>query len=419
MNRRSVIAGSLTALTFSDGTARAASPFRGLWQDRTGAFGVGAFPEFGQGLFAFDYVQNRIGPISLSTDGDWTIAAALNGAAGTIGSLRPQGPDLIMGDRRLAPVNIRRQPFRVASAGLSISAELASPHAALARASVLLVYGSGPATKAAFDPWALWFLSQDMNVITHDKRGSGQSDGDWRLAGLEDLAADAQAVLSGARSLGIKGPVFAWGASQGGWILPQLAAKGLVDGLLLHAGAATTPGRQILDQVIFTLKHYGFDQAEIDRASAYYALDVEVSQGRRPWSDIDEAYRKATAAGAEWILEPPKPSDAPERTMIRLMANFDPAPYWRKCKVPVLALYGAKDWIVPAETNRPRLEQILKGRPGLETQVIPDANHLMFLSKTGELAEYPKLSKLSPDYFVAIKEWLSRHAGTAPSPVPK
>ena len=110
-----------------------------------------------------------------------TIAAALNGAAGTIGSLRPQGPDLIMGDRRLAPVNIRRQPFRVASAGLSISAELASPHAALARASVLLVYGSGPATKAAFDPWALWFLSQDMNVITHDSadRASPMAIGGW------------------------------------------------------------------------------------------------------------------------------------------------------------------------------------------------------------------------------------------------
>ena len=58
-----------------------------------------------------------------------------------------------------------------------------------------MVYGSGPAPKAAFDLWAMWFLAEGYTVLTYDKRGSGKTAGDWRLTGLEDLAADAAAVL--------------------------------------------------------------------------------------------------------------------------------------------------------------------------------------------------------------------------------
>jgi pimeloyl-ACP methyl ester carboxylesterase len=216
------------------------------------------------------------------------------------------------------------------------------------------------------------------------------------------------AVLKAVRSQGRTGPVFAWGVSQGGWILPQLGAARLTDGLIMHAGAVTTPAGQILDQVVYSLKPYGFDQAEIDRATAYYALDIDVSRGRRPWSDIDAAYRAATAAGAEWILSPPPAADAPDRAMIKGMADFDPAPYWRANTQPVLALYGAKDWIVPAEANLPRLKQIVSPGAELTARVIPDANHLMFIAKSGERDEYPKLSRLSPDYFPAMRVWLGR-----------
>jgi pimeloyl-ACP methyl ester carboxylesterase len=272
-----------------------------------------------------------------------------------------------------------------------------------------MIYGSGPAPKAAFDPWALWFLGEGLSVITYDKRGSGQSSGDWRLASLEDLAADAAAVLRTARAEGLTGRVVAWGASQGGWILPQIAADRMIDGLVMHAGSTTRPAEQILEQVAYALKPYGFDQAEIDRARAYYALDVEVSRGHRPWSDIDAAYKMAIASGAEWILEPPAAAAAPERTMIRLMADFDPAPYWRASSVPVLALYGGKDWIVPAETNLPRLKQLVSDRTDLATRLIPDANHLMFIAKSGNRDEYGKLSRMSPSYFPAIRSWLRDH----------
>ncbi|WP_394762615.1 alpha/beta hydrolase [Phenylobacterium sp.] len=410
MNRRQAILGSAGMFAAGSGRAGAADPGRTLWRDNGGCFGVGAFPEFGKGFFGFDYSSFTVGPLRTAGARAWKMAGSLDGAAPPVEGLRVVDGRLLTDRRRFSPVPIERRRFEVQSGRTALSAEVAFVRDAPVRATVLMIYGSGPAPKEAFDPWAFWFLGEGLAVITYDKRGSGRSTGDWRLTSLEDLAADATAVLKSARSYGLKGPVFAWGASQGGWILPQLGAAKAVDGLIMHAGAATTPAGQILDQVVYSLKPYGFDQAEIDRATAYYALDVDVSRGRRNWSDIDAAYKAAVAAKADWILEPPVAADAPERTMIKVMADFDPAPYWRDNVQPVLALYGAKDWIVPAETNLPRLKQIVSPRTELTTRVIADANHLMFIAKSGERSEYAKLSRVSPDYFLEMRAWLSRHA---------
>jgi pimeloyl-ACP methyl ester carboxylesterase len=408
MNRRHALLGS--AALFGAGKARAQAPdlARGLWRDERGCFGVGAFPEFGAGLFGFDYDSLAVGPLRPAAARRWLMAGSLDGAAPPEEVIGLEDGRLVVGQRRLSPLIVERRGFKVQTNGVSLSAEIASVRGAPIRGAVLMIYGSGPAPKEAFDPWALWFLSEGLAVVAYDKRGSGQSTGDWRLTSLEDLAADATAVLKALRSESLTGPVFAWGASQGGWILPQLGAARVLDGLIMHAGAVTTPAGQILEQVVYSLKPYGFDQAEIDRATAYYALDIDVSRGRRPWSEIAAAYKAATAADAQWILEPPPSADAPERTMIKIMADFDPTPYWRANARPVLAVYGAKDWIVPAETNLPRLRQIVSPRADLTAKVIPDANHLMFIAKSGERDEYAKLSRFSPDYFRAMRTWLSR-----------
>lgn len=405
MNRRSVLAGAAALLAAKASAATAPNIARGLWRDANGAFGVGAFPEFGAGLFGFDYEGSIVGPLTAGG----VLCGALDGSGPPLESLQVHEGRLAVGQRRLERVAISRQSFTATSGSLAISAELAVAPALPRKGTVLMVYGSGPAPKAALDPWALWFLSKGYGVLTYDKRGSGKTAGDWRLTGLEDLATDAATVLEQARIIGIKGPVLGWGASQAGWILPQLGAAGLVDGLILHACAATTPAEQILDQIVYSLKSFGFDSEEIERAKSYYALDISVSQGRRPWTDIDTAYRAALNAGAEWILQPPAAANAPERTMIRLMADFDPAPFWRASRAPILALFGARDWIVPADTNLPRLRGILPTKAVLETSIIPEANHLMFIAKTGNLDEYPKLSRLAPGYFAAIAKWLDHH----------
>lgn len=376
MNRRTFLQGVAAALTAACTTSPPIEASRGLWHTSDAALAIGPFPEFGPGIFSFDYTANRVTP-----------ASPLPHAA--------------------RPVRIDRTPFSVENESASISAELAVPERDRRAGAVLMIYGSGPAPKEAFDLWAFWFLNAGYAVITYDKRGSGASTGDWRLAGLETLAADARAVLAGAQALGLRDDVYAWGASQAGWVMPQLGAQGLLKGIIMHAGGVTSPGAQILGQVEAELRAYGFPEDEIERARAYYALDTDVSRGRQPWSAINAAFEQAQSAGAEWILAPPAAADAPERTMIRLMADFDAAPHWRANTAPVLAIFGGKDWIVPAEANAAALHAVSSTA---EIVTLANANHLMFVAETGLRDEYASLSQVHPDYFRTIARWLSQGA---------
>jgi pimeloyl-ACP methyl ester carboxylesterase len=388
-----------------------ASLARGLWRDEAGRFlAIGRFPEFGRGEFAFEYSQLRIGPLRDGGDGRWRVASTLDGTGAPLAEIRPNGEDLRMRGRRFRSVRIRRTPLAAVSEGVSLSGELAMQRGRHPRGIVAMIYGSGPAPKEAFDPWAFWFLAQGFAVVTYDKRGSGQSCGDWRLTSLESLAADARAMIEAARAHTRAGPLVVWGASQAGWIEPQLGAQGIVDGLIMHAGSAMRPRAQILAHVEAELTANGFAAEEIERAKAYYALDTDVSCGVRPWNEIEAAHREAVAAGAEWILAPPAAAGAPERTMIRLMADFDPAPYWRANRASTLALFGGKDLTVPAAANRSLLESMAPAGVDLRALTLPSANHLMFTAQTGVRSEYATLSHIVPEYFSTIASWLAERA---------
>ena len=155
---------------------------------------------------------------------------------------------------------------------------------------------------------------------------------------------------------------------------------------IMHAGPAVLPRDQIIDSVDAELHAYGFPADEIARTRSYYNLDTQVSLGNRLWSEVEAAFKKATSAGAEWLLAPPAARDAPERTIIRLMANFDPAPFWRRNKAPTLALYGGKDWVVPTTKNRAVLEKSVSAATKLIAVTLPSANHMMFVAKTGAVS---------------------------------
>ena len=76
-------------------------------------------------------------------------------------------------------------------------------------------------------PFARFLIRHGIAVLGYDKRGVGESTGDWNIATFEDLAGDAVAAVAyvktrrdiDASQIGLLG----W--SQAGWIMPLAAVR--------------------------------------------------------------------------------------------------------------------------------------------------------------------------------------------------
>jgi hypothetical protein len=392
--------------------AHALDAWTGLYRARDGrAVGVGRFGEFGDGLFVFDYAGGASGPLIPFAGGARLGAAMLNPMLPATTRVWAAHGALAIDGVRYARVPIARQAFTLArGGGVTLAGELDRPAIGRPRGVLVLVHGSGPGPRSLYDPWRLHFLSRGWAVVVVDKRGSGRSGGDWHAAGFDCLASDIEAAVAWARKApSLRGaPLGLWGISQAGWILPIVADDVAPDFMIVQSGALGTPKQDALESVEAEMRGYDFPNEEIAKAKAYYALDVDVSRGVRPWSEIDAAYRTAQSAGAEWLLAPPQPADSSDRTLMHAIADFDPESYWRRLHTPTLALFGDRDRIVPAAPNVQRLQALKPS--GVRVVTLADDNHLGMLAKTGLRSEYPALNRFDPAYFAAVDAWLARFA---------
>lgn len=95
---------------------------------------------------------------------------------------------------------------------------------------------------------------------------------------------------------------------------------------------------------------------------------------------------------------------------MRFVLAFDPAEIFRQVKVPVLALYGSKDLVVPADLNIPVLRENLKLDKDVTIQELPGLNHLFQHAVTGSPREFADIEEtLSPEVPVIISNWIGRH----------
>ena len=387
----------------------------GLYRKEDGdIFAVAEMHEFGPGEIAVDYTTGEVGALFDLGDGRAGISRAIGTKSPPPARVleRKEGQVTVDG-RRLIAIEINRRAFRTRNDSIQLAGELVSPKAK-PNGVLVVVHGSGDGPHRAYDLWTDFFVSRGWAVVVFDKRGSGESTGDWHDANFVTLAADVRTVLGWAREQNeLAGLRFGlWGASQAGWIIPQLTAENAVDFAIIQAGPSIPADDFVRTSLESELRAYEFPPDEVAKAVRYYELDVAVSRGRKPFAEIEKAYADASAAGAEWLLKPPDPLNSPDRRFMAAITGFDPAPYWRRTHTALLVLFGGKDHIVPVEVNRRRLEALLAeaGNSGAEIVVLKDDNHLNMLAKTGVRAEYASLNRFDPEYFKTLTAYLDRMA---------
>jgi pimeloyl-ACP methyl ester carboxylesterase len=412
MNRKIPVA---FAVLIASVLSAGAESFSGIYRkDDGGIVAIGEMHEFGSDEILVDYTTGETG--ALFSLGDGRV-----GSGHAIGDKSPPPVKVLeranggvkLDGQSLTAIETTRRTFKVNNGAVELAGELVRP-AEKAMGVIVFVHGSGDGPRRAYDLWMNFFVSRGWAVVVFDKRGSGSSSGDWHDANFVTLADDVRKVLGWTRNQKelAKLKIGLWGASQAGWIIPQLTAENAVDFAIIQSGPATPVDDFLRLTLESELRAYGFPPDEIARAVRYYNLDVAVSRGAKPFAEIEKAYAEASVAGAEWLLKSPDPINAPDRRFMKKISGFDAADFWRKTRTPLLILFGGKDHIVPVDPNRRRMEQLLgeAGNTRARIVVLENDNHLNMLAKTGVRSEYATLDRFDPEYFKTLTAYLEEMA---------
>jgi pimeloyl-ACP methyl ester carboxylesterase len=290
--------------------------------------------------------------------------------------------------------------------------------------AVVMVMGSGDQgrTSQGYRAWGPFFAERGLVALLYDKRGVGGSNGDWKRSTFLDLAGDATAasdLLSKQLEVDSK-RLGMMGISQGGWIAPLAASKThSIKFLILDVAPAVTTEEQEIERVEYTMKRDGASPEDIREALDYTKQAFLCAYSGKGWPELKK--RSEELKSRPWAATVGLVKNEAELETIRLQ-KFDPVPSLTEITIPVLALYGGIDTLVPPQENEAKMRQYL-GRSSHDTEVsvIPDVKHDMeTLQKLeGKKWEWPDKywvwAKKSPLFFQTIVEWMVKRQYMEPA----
>ena len=284
------------------------------------------------------------------------------------------------------PPSFREEEVSVSSSGVTLAGTLYLPLVPGPHPAVALVHGSQNADRSnpRYRSDAILLARHGIAALVYDRRGLGRSTGDAE-ATFDDLAADAAAAVSALRARRDVGKAGLIGYSQGGWLAPLAATK--TDGiffLVLVCGPAVSVEEQEIQRVRYTLMDNGASEEDVARAVAYTRKVFDAAYRGGSWEELAAATEKAK--GAPWA-ETAQLVTAPADLEGWRRQRFDPEPVLRRTTVPVLALFGGQDPMVPPSENAELLRRLLAeaGNRDVTIKVFPRAHH--GLEQYGELRQ--------------------------------
>ncbi|HEX4277684.1 MAG TPA: alpha/beta fold hydrolase [Bryobacteraceae bacterium] len=287
----------------------------------------------------------------------------------------------------LKPVKLEAPPYSrediiFRNGGVILSGTLLRPKSAGLHPGVVFLHGSGDESR-----WGTSFFLADrfarhgVAALVFDKRGAGQSTGDWKKITYQVLAEDYMAGIHFlARQSGVNPKqVGIYGHSQGGTISPIIASRpGAVAFVIAAAAIGTGPlYTQDLYRTRNELLDNGLSEPELSRAMNLYSRWLNVARTGEGWGELDRAM--AEARSEKWFdqLELPGRKDDWLYKWYPPVGNFNPLPLWEQVKVPVLLIYGERDRNTPVAPSLAGIGEALKkaGNSDFTPLIIPGAAH--------------------------------------------
>lgn len=357
----------------------------------------------------FSDVRVQGGEVTLVLRGDRTTATFRGAVRGDSikGRFAEDGsPEGVFGyarsKRSAAPFEERTITFT--NEAVTLAGSLLLPRGSKPVPAVVFVHGSGAEGRWASRFLATQFVAHGIAALIYDKRGVGQSTGDWRQATPDDLVRDARAAVAwleqepriDPRRIGVHGH------SQGGTLAPMVATQSPDVAFVIASAAAGIP----MDSVeIFSVLNAVYPRAASAQDSAaardYVGELVAVAFRGKGRTRLDSL---ATAQRARpWFIEPPAADNWYWR-FSKLYAAYEPLSWWANVRVPTLLIYGDADQRVPARESAMRIAATLqRAAPSVDVtiRILPGADHTFRLPPGP--GGWPVTA---PDYVPSLLHWL-------------
>jgi pimeloyl-ACP methyl ester carboxylesterase len=279
-----------------------------------------------------------------------------------------------------------------------------------------MVHGSGPRGRSVWEYRSLGdlFARRGIAALVYDKRGVGDSTGDLDAATFDDLAGDAAAAVELLRRRGDidRRRIGMYGSSQGGWLAP-LAASRLqgVAFLILDKGAAVDVREQEMQRVEYGLRADGFSEQEIREALDYTRQVFQVAYSGGSLAGIQAATKEAKDRKWAAAVQLAETDEVLEGWRLE---RYDPVPVLRRTRIPVLALFGGKDTLVPPDRNAEAMRRYLAdaGNRDVTITIFPGQGHGRFAGQSlrgGRWAwpdSYWVWDRQAPEFVETVFSWL-------------
>ncbi|MCA9729446.1 MAG: alpha/beta hydrolase, partial [Candidatus Eisenbacteria bacterium] len=256
--------------------------------------------------------------------------------------------------------------------------------------AVVFTHGSEPGvrTMQGYRNWMEAFRSRGVAVLVFDKRGCGESQGTYveapdldipanDLVGwVEEVAARPDVIPS---SVGVLG----W--SQGGWVGPLAASRSpRVAFVVAISGSGVSPLEQNIFDKTNQCRASGATEAQtlsfgrtVRAVWTYLVTGEGQDLAQREWDAVadqpwfEKAYNGPPMMERERILAHPRMTSFVEHS------SFEPAPVLASVRVPMLAVFGEKDTVVPIDRSEAAMRDGFRksGNRDLTVLHVQNADH--------------------------------------------
>lgn len=326
------------------------------------------------------------------------------------------------------------------AAGITLAGTLTLPGTATKCPAVILIAGYGQhdrnvtfAGKQPFKVIAEDFASKGIAVLRYDKRGVGESTGDYSNATSRDFADDVKAGLAYLKTqpninhaqIGLVG------LSEGGFIAAMVAAESAdVNFVVLLAAAVTAKiadfvamsglqmsadgvspeflkhDEKMRKQVFTIIKQADLPEvteSKLQQVVSNYPAELTEAEIK----ESEKTHFAFTAKNADHMIK------VYNSTWYRYFLSCDPSDFLKQIKVPVLALNGDLDWISAPNIAFPIMERaFIAGKVRDYTFIeVPYVNHMFQSCKTGAMTEYSATKEaISPIVLNMVSDWIASRA---------